>query len=404
MDYRTASMLPPPGLPPQPSPGQTFGAGADRGRALRRARWLRRLELAALGYIVCISAGVFGFIDILVLGSAYSKTSESLFAQLLWPAAYLLFAGLVLWRWRELLGAARRCWWVLPFPALAGLSVLWSMDADATTGAAVRMAATTAIALYIGARFLPAVTAKAVFAVLLAAVGASVLTGAVALEFAMDGPVVRGLFHHKNTLGSRAALLAVVSLALALSGWRPALAVAGAVLGAMATVLSSSAAGLALGAIALLAAPFALSLRGGSLVLGLRITLVGILTVVVLFALTLWRIDPIAGALAALDRDATLTGRVDLWQVAIAQIAQRPLLGAGFDAFWNAGLDWQALALLERLGSVLQFHNTSWRSPCSLARWVSWRRCQCLPPMCARRCRRSGCASMPCRSGPACSA
>ena len=32
-------------------------------------------------------------------------------------------------------------------------------------------------------------------------------------------------------------------------------------------------------------------------------------------------------------KDITLTGRTDLWTVALVQISERPLLGVGFQAF-----------------------------------------------------------------------
>lgn len=38
---------------------------------------------------------------------------------------------------------------------------------------------------------------------------------------------------------------------------------------------------------------------------------------------------------AALDRDITLTGRVPLWQTLIPMIQDSPILGRGYDAFWN---------------------------------------------------------------------
>jgi exopolysaccharide production protein ExoQ len=40
-----------------------------------------------------------------------------------------------------------------------------------------------------------------------------------------------------------------------------------------------------------------------------------------------------------LDRDSTLTGRVDIWQMAFASFLKRPLLGYGYSAFWNVSPD-----------------------------------------------------------------
>jgi exopolysaccharide production protein ExoQ len=328
-----------------------LGAGTE-------SRLLRVVEWAALLYVVCASAGIFGFVDVLMFGHAYRTTSESLFAQVLWPLAYLWCAALMLTCYRELWRAALRVWWLLLFPALAALSVLWSIDPKATVDGAIRIAATTAIGLYIGVRFDVGDQVRAIFWLLLAAIGASVLAALASVDFALmfDG-TARGVFHHKNTLGSRAALLIVAGLALSLAGWRPLVVGIGIALGCTALVLSKSAAGLALGLAALAATPLALSLRGGGLVLLLRLAAVGAVVSLAALVIVGLRIDPVTDFLDAVGRDATLTGRVILWEAALHHIAEHPLLGVGFNAFWDAGLDWQTFSVLDELGYVLHFHN-----------------------------------------------
>jgi len=41
-----------------------------------------------------------------------------------------------------------------------------------------------------------------------------------------------------------------------------------------------------------------------------------------------------SGVLHALGRDATLTGRTDIWR-AVIPLCPNPLIGAGFESFWN---------------------------------------------------------------------
>lgn len=323
------------------------------------ASYARRLEWAALLYLIAISAGAFGFADVLIFGAAYRKTSESLFAQALWPLAYALFFGLALARRHELIIAATRCWWLLPFPLAVALSFVWSLDPSSTLNAAVRIAATTGMALYIGTRFDLIDQTRAVFWVLGLTVGASLLSALAALDFAsMADGTVRGLFRHKNTLGSRAALLLAAALVLLQARRRPLLAMGGVMVGTIATAISQSAAGVILGALAVLAAPIALALRARAMGLAFRLAVLGAIACFGLFAVAALRIDPITEILAALDRDPTLTGRIWLWGTALGHIAERPVLGFGFDAFWSAGVDWQTFRVLDRLGSVLNFHNS----------------------------------------------
>ena len=60
-------------------------------------------------------------------------------------------------------------------------------------------------------------------------------------------------------------------------------------------------------------------------------------------------------------KDITLTGRTDLWAVAFQEIAERPVLGTGFQAFWVQGNPlaeqlWAMFGIGSRAG--FHFHNT----------------------------------------------
>ena len=60
-------------------------------------------------------------------------------------------------------------------------------------------------------------------------------------------------------------------------------------------------------------------------------------------------------------KDVTLTGRTDLWAVAFQEIAERPVLGTGFQAFWVQGNPlaeqlWAMFGIGSRAG--FHFHNT----------------------------------------------
>jgi exopolysaccharide production protein ExoQ len=64
--------------------------------------------------------------------------------------------------------------------------------------------------------------------------------------------------------------------------------------------------------------------------------------------------------LDATGKDLTLTGRTDLWQVALDEIAARPWLGAGYQAVWVAGNPlaetlWREFLIESRTG--FHFHN-----------------------------------------------
>jgi exopolysaccharide production protein ExoQ len=84
-------------------------------------------------------------------------------------------------------------------------------------------------------------------------------------------------------------------------------------------------------------------------------------TIVVLATTPIWVDMVFDSILTASGKDAKLTGRADLWQVADRLIAQKPILGLGYNAFWVQGnLDAERLWKLLQVpsGSPFNFHNT----------------------------------------------
>jgi exopolysaccharide production protein ExoQ len=61
--------------------------------------------------------------------------------------------------------------------------------------------------------------------------------------------------------------------------------------------------------------------------------------------------------LAYLEKDATLTGRTYFWEIALAAIKADPILGAGYQAYWQGG-NWGAEELWRWAGirSKMGFH------------------------------------------------
>jgi O-antigen ligase len=242
---------------------------------------------------------------------------------------------------------------------VAVLSVLWSIDPVTSANAALRLAVSSIIGLYIGATFGLRGIVRAVFWVLMVTVGLSVLVVFLGLDFAImfDGKA-RGIFYHKNQLGNRGMLLIVAALVLWIVNKRASCAFAGIVLGILTLGLAQSATSV-VAATAGVAAVFGiLALRADGLVVAFRLALLGAGLVLGGTFLHMAGVDPMSLILELLDRDPTMTGRSHLWEAAREQIARRPLLGTGFEAFWISGIDWETLRVLELVGDVGSFHNT----------------------------------------------
>lgn len=316
-------------------------------------------RLAAL-YMLAIAANLHAFIDVMAFGGGGGVVSGvSVLSQTVWPIGYLAYAALIMLHPRAFWGALLLAPWVVLFSGAAVLSIFWSVDPVVTANAALRMAVTTVIGVHLGLRFGPLAVARMLFWLLLAGVAASIAAGVAGLDFAyMADGAVRGIFYHKNGLGSRAALLFAVALVLMLTGERPLVALAGMAVAATALVLARSGTALVVTGAAL-GACFLLSLRGRPLAVGLRLALAAAVLLLAVAAMVLFRIDPVRELLELLGKDVTLTGRTFLWDAGLTQVRLRPLLGLGFDAFWGSVIDTRTLLVLNEMGhGIMHFHNT----------------------------------------------
>lgn len=74
--------------------------------------------------------------------------------------------------------------------------------------------------------------------------------------------------------------------------------------------------------------------------------------------LTLAGIDPMAELFAATGKDASLTGRTDLWAIATDLISQNPIGGYGYGAFWvNERFAPQHFEVIRAGNAAPSFHN-----------------------------------------------
>jgi exopolysaccharide production protein ExoQ len=317
------------------------------------------LDIATALYVLAIAAGAHAIIDIVLYGAESGRiTTFGIVSQAAWPVAYLAVSALAMLRHAELRAAASSVPWLLGFPLLAALSVAWSLDPAVTANGALRLAMSTAIGIWLGARFGTLAIARLVLWVLASTVAVSLLLGLAGVDAARlaDG-AVRGVFYHKNTMGNRSALLFAIAMALLIAGHRRPAALIGLGLALLGLGLARSGTSLVTAA-AVAAASLCLVLRGQALVVAFRLALVGGLLVLGASVLLLFHLNPVSEVLSLLGKDATLTGRVFLWETAMEQIRARPLLGTGFGAFWSSAIDWRTHLVLAEMGNILHFHNT----------------------------------------------
>jgi len=159
-----------------------------------------------------------------------------------------------------------------------------------------------------------------------------------------SGLAARGVFSSKNTMGMAMVILWLASLCVLLDTkrqwWLRLGAIGAALLAAFQITVANSATAV------LLAAGVTVSVLivGGLPKTGLLkhpvfVGLLMALTAVIFFLaasfLSYNTVAPTTLVLEAFGKDASLTGRTDLWRYAIEQIKEAPLLGVGAGGFWT---------------------------------------------------------------------
>jgi exopolysaccharide production protein ExoQ len=245
---------------------------------------------------------------------------------------YLLFGGLVLLNFRRAESIILREKWltVIWFWALA--STAWSVLPGQTLRRSIALLGTMLIGLYMGLKFNPKQQIN--FIALIIGVGA--ISSVIAcLLFPHFGIVQSGewigVYYQKNVLGHTMAIgmFCFLFLALGEHRWRPVYW-SMAILCGLLILLSQSVTAMFISALMLVVLKFrrVFTLPARTLVIATSAALaVGIPLSIYLFQ----NIDAILGFFG---RDASLTGRVPLWRIVFQEIAEKPIFGYGYSAFW----------------------------------------------------------------------
>jgi exopolysaccharide production protein ExoQ len=258
------------------------------------------------------------------------------------------------------LDSVMRWWIVLLLPAYCLLSALWSQYPDNTLRYGVQLTFTLVVAVVITGRMSTTTLMRGLFVVYAIGVVLSVVIGR------NGGGAWLGIFGSKNAFAAHIAVFALISVAMiADRGAHPLLrmgAIGGALISGPLLILAQSA-----GAI-LMVVPciiiIVLVLLTGRLSPQQKLFL-GIFMTIALAALALLVVTMgpalLTDVLEGSGKDPTLTGRTDLWATGFSFIAERPLQGLGYRAFWVSGFapaeELWAMFLVPS-GAGFNFHNT----------------------------------------------
>ena len=320
-------------------PGAAQGAPLPR-VSVSREGLCRLLGFALLGmFLVVTFIGLNPLADIEVQTRAEGNIADRLVSLAMGGLAF----AIILLRWRLALMLLRQSWLIWLMVGWCVLSVVWSMYPGFTIRRTFVMCVLTAAAFALALNTRNTYRLHTMLALFLAFVMALNIVATILFpSIAITEIGVRGIYGQKNMSGQ----VAVIS-AFAIATWmsvsqRPLHVVIG--LGGLGVtglflLMTGSRTSTALAVGLTLTVPLVMRFlargpreRRNLFMLGLfglAFAALGFLAV----GMTLPEI------LKHSVGDPTLSGRTDIWEFALIEIAHRPWLGAGYGAFWDVGLD-----------------------------------------------------------------
>lgn len=228
-------------------------------------------------------------------------------------------------------------WWLFLLPIWCILSSLWSEYPELSLRHGTQLLITFMIAVTLANRLAPVTFLRVQFVALLVAGVASLLIGDV-----RDDGIWIGIFDSKNYYAFTMVALLLSSFALLADrtqfmSWRLA-GLAGAFI-ALPQIVMAESAGAAIASLFVLMVALAL-LSTAALPLSrrkARLLFQGILLMGFLLIMIHFRDVIMNFAFSLTGKDPSLTGRTELWQTALEEIARAPVLGVGYRAFWVEG-------------------------------------------------------------------
>lgn len=312
----------------------------------------------ALPSRVTTFAVLTGIVFLFGITSALSPFLGAGSEKFFWLPAYGAVSLLVLLQPNAFLNTAARNKVFLSWALIACLSALWSDAPSVSAYHGFQLAMTILISLSF-AMFVPRLLFLqmlwvAMFAASLACMAFIVVEPG--RSFSTFGEA-KGIFLHKNVLGSLMGLQILTALCLFLRGWRRIMMVASLGLAVALLILSKAGTPLICLAVALALLPFALLYRSGRHALGLGLGAIALLLAGVLSLIMVTGVDPAEVILGSIGKDQTLTGRTILWQFGWHAFIEKPFLGLGFKGYWEGNLS-SAFYLRYVTGQELWFfHN-----------------------------------------------
>jgi exopolysaccharide production protein ExoQ len=274
---------------------------------------------------------------LLDLSSVQTITDGSPLMKAIWACVYLVVAVYAVRHRREIAAIIRANRLLFLLVALAIISTAWSPAPAVTIRRSIALGFTTLFGVYFCSRYEIREQLKLLGSVLAATIILSVFAELfVPSMFPPVDPLSlggwNGVFLQKNDFGRVLALLAVVMTVRTRRSTKTTIFYA-AVLLALLVIIAKTESRTAL----LITIVMVLAVVASSGIRWKRRTLVtlGPACALLILLLACAAISFRAELAGLMGRDMRLTGRTEIWNLSLSAIAERPLLGYGYSAFWS---------------------------------------------------------------------
>jgi exopolysaccharide production protein ExoQ len=254
---------------------------------------------------------------------------------------YLISFSLLILRWRRSLYVIKKEWSIWLLIGIACLSVLWSFIPKLTPNRSIALAGSTMFGFYIASRYsirdqLKLLSWSFGTIIILSFLMAIVIPSYGTMAYGIHVGSWRGIYTHKNWLGRVMTLSGIVFLILAMDEKRQQWWYWIGLGCSFSLLLLSKSSGAVVNCLTIFSImPFYSVLRWRPLIA--MPTIAGI--VLISSSFLLWFNENSKILLGVIGKDATLTGRTDMWPYMIDMVAKQPWLGYGYNGFWH---DWDS--------------------------------------------------------------
>jgi exopolysaccharide production protein ExoQ len=333
----------------------------DSKRVNRLSATLPALALPEVPRLLALNS--FAVLVVIFMNATQTFTRFGL-ADFVWVLTYAITTIQLIINHKRLAASIGSSWFILLLPVVTLLSTLWSLDPGRSLYASIQLIYTTLIGIWIGSTYPP----RTIFRALCVATGVGVLASLLNDYVQLIEPYTQadyvgaeryfvGIYAQKNVLGEAIDLLALSMIVIGLQTGRLVLMMGCAILLLFPLSAAKSVSSMIIFAVVLILPLvwWVASKERSRIVLALLGWIAALAIVFVSVAVDIELVDSV---LDSLGKDSTLTGRTYLWATGWQVFLDHPLLGVGYQAFWQPGVFQESEAIRASLKETINgFHS-----------------------------------------------